>query len=99
MFVTQFPSRHFGEAPYFAILTLQRDDRSVVERRVVVNPFRNVERGKGIRVAEWLVAQKVDVVLSREALQGKGPAYVFRDAGIELRLTEAVEPEAAVGLP
>jgi len=92
-------SEHFGEAPYFAILTLQRVDRSVVERRVVVNPFRNVERGKGIRVAEWLVAQKVDVVLSREVLQGKGPAYVFRDAGIELRLTEAAEPEAAVSLP
>ena len=84
---------------YFAILTLQRDDRSVVERRVVVNPFRDVERGKGLRVAEWLVAQKVDVVLSRETLQGKGPAYVFRDAGIELRLTEAVELEAAVDLP
>jgi len=92
-------SAHFGEAPYFAILTLQRDDRSVLERRVVANPFRDVERGKGLRVAEWLVAQKVDVVLSRETLQGKGPAYVFRDAGIELRLTEAQEPEAAVGLP
>lgn len=91
-------SEHFGEAPYFAILTLQRDDHSVVERRVVANSFREVERGKGIRVAEWLVAQKVDVVLSRETLQGKGPAYVFRDAGIELRLTEAHEPEAAVGL-
>jgi cation diffusion facilitator family transporter len=92
-------SEHFGEAPYFAILTLQRDDRSVVERRVVANTFREVERGKGLRVAEWLVAQKVDVVLSRETLQGKGPAYVFRDAGIELRLTEAEEPEAAIGLP
>jgi len=92
-------SAHFGEAPYFAILTLQRDDRSVVERQLAVNPFRDVERGKGLRVAEWLVAQKVDVVLSRETLQGKGPAYVFRDAGIELRLTEAVEPEAAIGLP
>ena len=92
-------SAHFGEAPYFAILTLQRDDRSVVGRQLAVNPFRDVERGKGLRVAEWLVAQKVDVVLSRETLQGKGPAYVFRDAGIELRLTEAVEPEAAIGLP
>jgi predicted Fe-Mo cluster-binding NifX family protein len=91
-------SEHFGEAPYFAILTLDRERRSLVERRVTVNPFRDVERGKGIRVAEWLVEQKVDVVLSREALQGKGPAYVLRDAGIELRSTEAQEPEAAVGL-
>jgi predicted Fe-Mo cluster-binding NifX family protein len=89
-------SEHFGEAPYFVFLSLRRDDHSLVERRLAANPFQNVERGKGIRVAEWLVAQKVDVVLSREALQGKGPAYVLRDAGIELRLTEAVDPEAAV---
>jgi cation diffusion facilitator family transporter len=91
-------SEHFGEAPYFAILTLEREGRSLVERRVTVNPFRDVQRGKGIRVAEWLVEQKVDVVLSREALQGKGPAYVMRDAGIELRSTAAQEPEVAVGL-
>ena len=92
-------SEHFGEAPYFAILTLQRDDHTLVERRVAANPFTAVERGKGICVAEWLVAQKVDVVLTREALQGKGPSYVFGDAGIELRQTEARDPETAIGLP
>lgn len=92
-------SEHFGEAPYFAIVTLRRDDHSLVERRVAANPFHDVERGKGMRVAEWLVAQKVDVVLSRKALQGKGPAYVLRDAGIELHLTEAVDPQAAVSPP
>jgi cation diffusion facilitator family transporter len=91
-------SEHFGEAPYFTILTLRRDDHSVVERKVAVNPFRDLEKGKGIRVAEWLAAQKVDVVLSREVMQSKGPVYVLRDAGIELRLTEAREPEAAVGM-
>ncbi|MBL7065793.1 MAG: hypothetical protein ISS49_16580 [Anaerolineae bacterium] len=47
------------------------------------------EKAKGIQVAEWLVAQKVDVVLVKESLRGKGPAYVFRDAGIELRQTDA----------
>ena len=91
-------SEHFGEAPYFAIVTLRRDNRSLVERHLVVNTFLGIERGKGIRVAEWLATQKVDVVLSREQLQGKGPSYVLRDAGIELRLTEAHEPEAALGM-
>ena len=72
------------------------DDRSIVDRRVIENPFTGVERGKGMRVAEWLVERKVDVVLSHEDLQGKGPSYVLRDAGIELRLTEAQDPEDAV---
>ena len=40
-------------------------------------------------MAEWLVALKVDVVLVKESLRGKGPVYVFRDAGIELRQTGA----------
>lgn len=91
-------SEHFGEAPYFLFLTLQRESNEVVERRVLQNPFSNVERGKGIRVAEWLIMQKVDVVLTREVLQGKGPAYVFSDAGVELRLTDEHVPDKAIGL-
>jgi predicted Fe-Mo cluster-binding NifX family protein len=47
-----------------------------------------VEKAKGIRVAEWLVAQKIDVVLSREDVSTKGPAYVLREAGVELRNTD-----------
>ena len=31
-----------------------------------------------------MVSQKIDVVLPKESLQGKGPLYVFRDAGIAL---------------
>jgi cation diffusion facilitator family transporter len=91
-------SEHFGEAPYFAILTLRRVDQSLVNRNVAVNPVRDQARRKGIKVAEWLATQKVDVVLSREALRSKGPAYVLRDAGIELRLTKAHEVEAAVAM-
>ena len=89
-------SEHFGEAPYFVILTLRREDRSLVERQLLTNPYQSLERGKGIRVAEWLVGRKVDVVLSRERLHGRGPAYVFRDAGVELRIIEAESVEAAI---
>jgi predicted Fe-Mo cluster-binding NifX family protein len=38
----------------------------------------------------------VDVVLSREVLHGRGPAYVFRDAGVELKATEAQEVDVAI---
>jgi len=40
-------------------------------------------------VGEWLVGLKADVVVLREDLHGKGPTYVFADAGVETRLTEA----------
>ena len=64
-------------------------DGAVAKQEVVPNPHRHVEKAKGIRVAEWLVAQKVDVVLLKESLHGKGPEYVFADAGVEMVLTEA----------
>jgi len=81
-------SQHFGEAPFFALAALRRVDGGIEEQHVIANPHRALEKAKGIRVAEWLVAQKIDVIVLRENVQGKGPEYVFRDAGVELRRTD-----------
>lgn len=77
-------SAHFGEAAYFALVTVRRVGGAFAERRIVANPHKDVPRAKGIRVAEFLVAQEADVVYSHEDLAGKGPAYALHDAGIEL---------------
>jgi predicted Fe-Mo cluster-binding NifX family protein len=82
-------SAHLGEAPYFALVKVRREDGQVEAQQTLANPYLEEERAKGIRVAEWLVAQKVDVVLLKESLKGPGPTYVFGDAGVEMRLTEA----------
>jgi cation diffusion facilitator family transporter len=81
-------SEHFGEAPYFALVTLRRADGAIEEQRVVVNPHAGLEKAKGIRVAEWLVEQKIDAVVLHQDLRGKGPEYVFRDAGVQVRHTD-----------
>lgn len=87
-------SQHFGEAPYFALVTVRLSDGAIEEQQVVANPHREEERGKGIQVAEWLVALKADVVALKESLRGKGPVYVFGDAGVEMRETDmATLPE------
>lgn len=92
-------SSHFGEAPYFALMEYDRERKEWSEQRVVTNPYLDLEKGKGIRVAEWLVEQKVDLVLVRESLKGKGPEYVFADAGVELLFTEAISlPDAQTNL-
>jgi predicted Fe-Mo cluster-binding NifX family protein len=77
-------SDHFGEAPYFALLTLALEDGQVEQQQIVTNPHTALAKGKGIRVAEWLVDQKIDAVLLRESLRGRGPTYVFRDAGVDM---------------
>jgi len=92
-------SEHFGEAPYFALVSLRLADGAIEEQQIVANLHKAVEKAKGIRVAEWLVAQKVDVVLVRESLRGKGPVYVFGDAGVEMQETEATTLEEALSKP
>jgi cation diffusion facilitator family transporter len=82
-------SKHFGEAPLFALITVHLPDGAIEEQQTIVNPYLEQEKAKGIQVAEWLVAQKVDVVLLKESLRGKGPIYVFGDAGVEMKGTEA----------
>lgn len=81
-------SEHFGEAPYFGLVTVRVADGQIEHQEVVANPHTEVEKAKGIRVGEWLVGRKTDIVLLREDVQGKGPAYVFADAGVETRLTQ-----------
>jgi predicted Fe-Mo cluster-binding NifX family protein len=81
-------SPHLGKAPYFALVTVRRADRAVTSRSVVENPHLAEEKAKGLRVAEWLAAQKVDLVVTKEEIRGRGPEYVLRDAGITLTLTD-----------
>ena len=80
-------SDHFGEAPYFGLATVRLADGQIERQEVLANPYKDVEKAKGIRVAEWLVSLKTDLVLLKEDVQGRGPAYVFRDAGVEIVLT------------
>jgi cation diffusion facilitator family transporter len=82
-------SEHLGEAAYFALVRVRLADGAVEEQQVVANPYKGAEKAKGIQVAEWLVAQKVDVMLLKKSLRGKGPVYVFGDAGVEMEETEA----------
>jgi cation diffusion facilitator family transporter len=89
-------SPHFGKAPYFALVSLRRVDGSVTSQSVVETPHLAEDKARGLRVAEWLAAEKVDVVLTKEEMRGKGPEYVLRDAGIVLVRTDAATLDGAL---
>lgn len=80
-------SRHFGKAPYIAILKKEKDSGNILEQDILENPFASLEKGKGIQLAEYLVNRGVDVVFTGEPLEGKGPAYVLAQADVDLRST------------
>jgi cation diffusion facilitator family transporter len=88
--------RHFGEAPYFALVRVRLSDKEIEEQRILSNPHLSAEKAKGIRVAEWLIEHKADVILLTEELQSRGPLYALTSAGIELRLTEDSTLRAAL---
>jgi len=81
-------SPHLGQAPYFALVDVRMATGEVVGSEVLVNPYLHAEKQKGIRVAEFLTGQGMDGLVVRESLEGKGPAYVLADAGVEVRLTQ-----------
>jgi cation diffusion facilitator family transporter len=84
-------SEHFGEAPYFLLLTIRNQDRRLLEERLLPNPHRLVKTGKGIKVSEWLVGLGVDEVYLAKSLEHKGPYYVFADAGVHMEKTDETE--------
>jgi predicted Fe-Mo cluster-binding NifX family protein len=81
-------SEHFGDAAYFAFVTVDQATGSVIEQRIMPNPCLGLDRGKGMQVARWLAARKIDVVLAKVDMSGRGPDYVFRDAGIKVERIE-----------
>jgi predicted Fe-Mo cluster-binding NifX family protein len=80
---------HFGSAPLFAFAIMRSDEGDFEPARILPNPRREVERAKGIRVAEWLVEKKTDVVVLRKDPAGKGSTYVLGDAAVTIHRTEA----------
>lgn len=81
-------SEHFGDAPYFYIFTIRDKDGSLLSEAYHRNPFAGEEKGKGIKISEWLLEQGVDTVYSPKGFKGKGPGYVFSDAGVDVIVTE-----------
>ncbi len=77
-------SEHFGEAPYIGWIEIHLNDNRILRMEVTLNPFTEIERGKGIRVAEHLVNHGVDLVLSRQLFHGKGPEYVFNSRDVKV---------------
>jgi len=89
-------SAHFGGSPYFALVTVRLSDQRIEEEDIVENPHKDVETAKGIRVAEWLIAQNVDRVLMNEDLSRKGPGYALSNAGVQSTITAAKNLQQAI---
>jgi len=80
-------SEHFAKAPFVALWN-RMPDGTASTPEVLENPFLNLEKGKGIQLAELLVEKGVDILYTKEDFKGKGPAFVLSGAEVEVRKTE-----------
>lgn len=91
-------SEHFGEAPYFQLITFRNEDGAIISEKKLPNPHQHEEKAKGIKVAEWLLENGLDVLIARHDQAGKGPSFVLGKGGAEIFLTEEIEAEKALAM-
>ena len=89
-------SEHFGEAPFFRILSLQCINDEIVEEHVHNNLFLSEEKAKGIKVATWLLEKGVDILISQNDQTGRGPGFVLGNGGAEILLTKETNSDKAL---
>jgi cation diffusion facilitator family transporter len=82
-------SQHFGTAPFFSLSDMRVEDQALIEQRFVSNPYAEDPRGRGLKVAQWLLEQDIDVLLTADDVREKGPGYALGDAGVEVVITTA----------
>jgi len=88
-------SAHFGNVPFFAFIELENNQTKYVY--VKVNSAARIARKKGISAAQFLVDEKVDVVLAGG--MGEGPFHLLRDNLVQVYiLQKGVEVREAIQL-
>ena len=54
---------HFGESPYFALVEIDLQEMKLAKQEIVANPYKDLAKGKGLKVAKFLLTYKPDVIL------------------------------------
>jgi cation diffusion facilitator family transporter len=81
---TSIVAEDFGKAIYFGVYEIRMKDGVILQQDIKENPYQTVEKGRGLKIAEWLINQKVDVVVSREDLSHKGAGFALTASGVKI---------------
>ncbi len=82
-------SEEFGGAPYFLFIHLKNG--KITKEEIIRNPNTKLERGKGIKTAEWLAKHGIDKLILKNEIKSPGPKYVFDDYEIETEITNKTD--------
>jgi predicted Fe-Mo cluster-binding NifX family protein len=62
----------------------------------VANPYATDPRGRGLKVAHWLLEQGIDVLITADDIREKGPGYALGDAGVAIIISDVASLDAAL---
>ncbi len=82
-------SGHFGESEYFCLFDIRTADNELTDMQFLKNPYRTLEKRKGLKAAELLVTRKIDKLITKESIAQKSAFYVLEDAYVEFAETDA----------
>ena len=82
-------SSYFGKAPFVALLFFEPSTMKLIDFQIKKNPFHSLDRGKGVKLAEFLLEEGVDRVLVKESIDDKGPGYLLKSNGVAVQVIHA----------
>lgn len=91
-------SLHFGTAPYFALTEMRTDTGAIAQQLTIANPHAADPRGRGLKVAHWLLEQGIDVLITADDIREKGPGYALGDAGVAIVISDVGSLDAALAV-
>ncbi len=74
----------FGKAMYFGVYEIHVKDSVILRQEIQENPFQTIHKGRGLKIAAWLIDQRVDIVVSREDLSHKGSGFALTASGVKI---------------
>ncbi len=86
-------SEFFGKSTHITSMKYNRETKTCSDLKTEINPYRDEEEHRGIKLAEYIIDKGADTVCCREDLHEKGPGLMFYRFGVDVRRTEEVDME------
>ena len=77
-----------GEADWFNFYTINRKTKEFKLEKLEQNPYIQETKGKGIKIAQWLINNRIHYVVSPEPLDHKGMLYALQASDVHIFVTK-----------
>ena len=85
-----------GEATWFQFYAIDRKTKDFHLEKMEQNPFVQETKGKGIKIAQWLIQNRIHYVVSPEPMEHKGMLYALQAADVDVFVSNVTSVQQIV---